>query len=173
MTIDPAGHGASPLNPPPSAPPPAGLGKDDFLQLLVTSLRYQDPSEPLSTSELMAQTTQLATMEQLTELTQLSQEAFSLQMRTSAAALVGKEVTYLDDTGLPVSGVVSAVDFATTPPGAVVDGVVVPMNLLGSVGSAVPAAPPADPGPADPTDSTPDPADDDTALVADLDPTTD
>lgn len=148
MTIDPAtaGYSTPALTQPASAPANA-LRKDNFLQLLVTSLRYQDPSEPLSTSELMAQTTQLATMEQLTELTRLSQDAFVLQMRTSAAALVGTEVTYLDTDGLPVSGVVSAVDFATTPPGAVVDGVVVPMTDLTTVRS--PAAPSAEQHPTD------------------------
>lgn len=159
MTIDPTGYGASALTSPPSAPAPAGLGKDDFMQLLVTSLRYQDPSEPLSTSELMAQTTQLATMDQLMELTQLSQDAFHLQMRTSATDLVGKEVSYVDDGGELRTGLVTAVDLSSTPPGAVVDGVIVPMNLLGTVrmpGAEVPDVPeqpdPADP--ADPTDST-------------------
>ena len=159
MTIDPTGYGAPALNPPPSAPAPAGLGKDDFMELLVTSLRYQDPSEPMSTSELMAQTTQLATMDQLMELTQLSQDAFHLQMRTSATDLVGKEVSYANDDGELVTGLVTAVDLSSTPPGAVVDGVIVPMNILGTVrmpGTEVPEQPDAtDPdAPADPTDPT-------------------
>ncbi|MCM3661958.1 flagellar hook capping protein [Georgenia satyanarayanai] len=151
MPIDPvsAGH-TPPVSPPPSAPPPSGLKKDDFLQLLVTSLRYQDPSEPLSTSELMAQTTQLSTMEQLTELTTLTQEAFHLQMRSSATELVGKEVSYLDGDGVRHSGVVSAVDFSVTPPGAVVGDAVVPMNLLATVGALPPVTPPAGGTPTDP-----------------------
>ena len=33
------------------------LDKDAFLELLVASLKYQDPSSPMDTSELMAQTT--------------------------------------------------------------------------------------------------------------------
>ncbi|QDB78172.1 flagellar hook capping protein [Georgenia sp. 311] len=135
------GYGTSPLSQAQPAPAPNSLGKDDFLKLLVTSLRYQDPSEPMSTSELMAQTTQLSTMEQLTELTSLSQDAFHLQMRTSAVQLVGREVSYVDADGEAVTGVVSAVDFTTAPPGAVVGDVVVPMNLLATLGPATPAAP--------------------------------
>ncbi|HLT83857.1 MAG TPA: flagellar hook capping FlgD N-terminal domain-containing protein [Phototrophicaceae bacterium] len=147
MTINPAeaGYGATALNQPQAAPAANALGKDDFLQLLVTSLRYQDPSEPMSTSELMAQTTQLSTMEQLTELTSLSQDAFNLQMRTSAAQLVGSEVSYLNGDGIPTTGVVTAVDFTTAPPGAVVGDVIVPMNLLTTLRPA-----PAVPAPTDP-----------------------
>ncbi|MBD8062704.1 flagellar hook assembly protein FlgD [Oceanitalea stevensii] len=152
MPIDPvsAGYTPTPTSQAASAPPASGLKKDDFLQLLVTSLRYQDPSEPLSTSELMAQTTQLSTMEQLTELTTLTQEAFHLQMRSSATELVGKEVSYLDGDGVRHSGVVSAVDFSVTPPGAVVGDAVVPMNLLATVGALPSATPPAGGTPTDP-----------------------
>jgi len=141
-------YGTTPAGPAQPAPGPNALGKDDFLKLLVTSLRYQDPSEPMSTSELMAQTTQLSTMEQLTALTSLSQDAFHLQMRTSAAQLVGREVSYVDNEGESVTGVVSAVDFTTAPPGAVVGDVVVPMNLLTTLGAA--SATPAAPAPTDP-----------------------
>lgn len=162
MTIDPAaaGYGVSPYNPPASAPAATGLGKDDFLNLLVTSLRYQDPSEPLSTSELMAQTTQLSTMEQLTELTRLSQDAFHLQMRTSATSLVGKEVTYVNGEGVRATGVVDSVDFATTPPGAVIGSVVVPMNQIATVGQADrPTAPDTGRGSGDSTTTPPAAAD--------------
>ncbi|WP_152192544.1 flagellar hook capping FlgD N-terminal domain-containing protein [Georgenia satyanarayanai] len=152
MPIDPvsAGYTPTPTSAAAAAPAASGLKKDDFLQLLVTSLRYQDPSEPLSTSELMAQTTQLSTMEQLTELTTLTQEAFHLQMRSSATELVGKDVSYLDADGVRHSGVVSAVDFSVTPPGAVIGDAVVPMNLLATVGALPSATPPAGGAPTDP-----------------------
>lgn len=39
------------------------LGKDDFLQLLLTELQYQDPTEPTDTATILTQTSQLATLE--------------------------------------------------------------------------------------------------------------
>ena len=93
MTVNPAALGGIPPEyyQPASATAPANeLDKDAFLELLVTSLRYQDPSEPMSTSDLMTQTTQLSTMEQLTALTELTQESFIHQVQNSAITLVGR-----------------------------------------------------------------------------------
>ena len=39
-----------------------------FLKLLVTQLSHQDPSSPMDTNAMISQTTELATMERLTEL---------------------------------------------------------------------------------------------------------
>ena len=39
------------------------LGKDDFLQLLLTELKYQDPTEPMDSEKILSQTSQLATLE--------------------------------------------------------------------------------------------------------------
>ena len=61
---------------PSGAPPLAGaasqsaLGRDDFLQLLVTQLRNQDPTSPQSSSEFAAQLAQFSSVEQLTNISQ-------------------------------------------------------------------------------------------------------
>ncbi|WP_457749667.1 FlgD immunoglobulin-like domain containing protein [Sulfurimonas sp.] len=39
------------------------LGKDDFMQLLLTELQYQDPTEPTDTETILTQTSQLASLE--------------------------------------------------------------------------------------------------------------
>jgi flagellar basal-body rod modification protein FlgD len=113
------------------------LDKEAFLALLIASLRYQDPSEPMNTSELMAQTTQLSTMEQLTELSALSKQSFELQQRASAAGLVGRYVTVRDGAG-QLSGLVSAVDLSSTIPAVVVDGRTVAVDAVTAI-----AAPPS------------------------------
>ncbi|HAR64518.1 MAG: hypothetical protein DKM50_10075 [Candidatus Margulisiibacteriota bacterium] len=41
------------------------LGKDDFLQLLVTQLRYQDPSAPMDNQQMIAQLSQFTSLEQM------------------------------------------------------------------------------------------------------------
>jgi len=62
------------------------LGKDEFLQLLVAEMRYQDPLEPTSNTEYIAQ---LATFSQVEQLQNLSNTYTS----TQAFSMVGQTVT--------------------------------------------------------------------------------
>lgn len=61
------------------------LGKDAFLQLLVTQMKYQDPLNPKADTEFVAQ---LATFSQLEQMQNLSQTSSNSQ----AFNLVGKDV---------------------------------------------------------------------------------
>lgn len=100
----------------PTRVPKQSLDGEAFMQLLVTQLRNQDPSSPMDTNQMIAQTTQLAMMEKLTNMDTTNQEAFALQMRTSAAALIGHTVSYLDKNGDTQSGVASSVSYAGAVP---------------------------------------------------------
>ena len=92
------------------------LDSKAFLQLLIAQLKNQDPSSPMDTSAMMTQTTQMSTMQSLTELTTNAQEQFALQMRVAAATLVGRDVTWNDANGTAQQGVVSAVSYTSTVP---------------------------------------------------------
>jgi len=50
------------------------LGKDQFLQILITQLKYQNPLEPLKPDEFLSQLSQLTSVEQLTNIAKNTEE---------------------------------------------------------------------------------------------------
>ena len=64
----PVPKGKSPLGSRDSA-----LSRDAFLQLLVTQLQHQDPTQPKADGEFIAQLAQFSSLEQLTEIQQTLQ----------------------------------------------------------------------------------------------------
>nr|WP_241982204.1 flagellar hook capping FlgD N-terminal domain-containing protein [Cryobacterium ruanii] len=116
--------------------PNQSMDSEVFMSLLVTQLQNQDPSSPMDTNEMIAQTTQLAMMEKLTEMATASEEGFSLQMRTSAAALVGETVTYTNADGDLITGLATSVSFANAVPLVTVNGEPVALDVISGVTSA-------------------------------------
>lgn len=51
-----------------NASPDDGLGRDAFLQLLVAQMQNQDPLEPVSNTDMVAQLAQFSSLEQMTNL---------------------------------------------------------------------------------------------------------
>lgn len=47
----------------PGTNPKSALDKDAFMKLLLTELKYQDPTSPMDTAKMLEQTSQLATLE--------------------------------------------------------------------------------------------------------------
>ena len=114
--------------------PKRTMDSEVFMSLLVSQLRNQDPSSPMDTNEMISQTTQLAMMEKMTELTATSTENFSLQMRIAAAAIVGKQVSYLDaTTGLPVTGTADSVSFTGVVPTVSIGGKDIALDLVAGI----------------------------------------
>lgn len=87
------------------------LGKDDFLRLLVTELRYQDALRPVDDREMIAQLAQFSTLEQMQNLGSKVEELARAQNTTQAASLIGKTVTAVDSDGEEVTGKVESVEF--------------------------------------------------------------
>lgn len=86
-----------------------GLGSMDFMQLLVTQLRYQDPMNPMDDREFMAQLAQFSTLEQIVEQTRWSKMTYGL-------GLVGQSVTFSNADGTTGSGVVNALKLVDGQP---------------------------------------------------------
>ncbi len=82
----------------PALPASAGqtLGKNDFIKLLITQMRNQDPLNPLDQNQFLAQTAQFSSLESLqnigTQLTDLKTMAQG-QSLTQGASLLGKSAT--------------------------------------------------------------------------------
>ena len=97
----------------------SALDKDDFLMLLVTQMKYQDPLEPESNTEYVAQLAQFSSLEQMQNLN-------STATNTSAYTLVGKQVRIREtsDTGAEreVQGMVEYVKMQNGKPYVSVNG---------------------------------------------------
>jgi flagellar basal-body rod modification protein FlgD len=78
--------------------------KDTFLKLLVAQLKYQDPSNPADSTQFMAQTAQFTQVEKLGDIADMLKS----QRLVGASSLVGHTVTYMDENGAKLSGVISA-----------------------------------------------------------------
>ena len=71
------------------------LGKDDFLKLFVTQLRYQNPLNPLDNNEFTAQLAQFSSLEQLSNMNSQLHDLLLFQnslQNTLTSNLIGKQV---------------------------------------------------------------------------------
>ncbi|AQY01702.1 flagellar hook capping FlgD N-terminal domain-containing protein [Microbacterium foliorum] len=131
------------------------LDGEVFLKLLVTQLTHQDPSSPMDTNEMISQTTQLAMMEQLTALADSGAEAFALNMRQAASALIGQEASYKDADGKTVSGLVTKVSFDGPIPQVTIGDKTVALDVITGVTTAPTTPAPTTPAPTTPAAPTP------------------
>ncbi len=71
------------------------VGKDQFLQLLVTQLKHQDPLSPIANEDFLAQLAQFSSVEQLRDINSGTQTGLLLQQSITnslATSLIGKDV---------------------------------------------------------------------------------
>lgn len=106
------------------------LGKDDFLKLLVTQLKNQDPLNPMDDREFIAQLAQFSTLEQM-------QNMNSSFNAVRAINLIGKNIyaTITDNNGNSQT-VIGKVDVVYMQNGEYflqVNGIDVPVNAVTAV----------------------------------------
>ena len=82
-----------------------GLGESDFLNLLITQLKNQDPLNPMKDTEFIAQLASFSSLQQMTSMNANMGGLLAQQNYTNAASMIGKQVTTSDSK----SGVVSKV----------------------------------------------------------------
>lgn len=103
MPVNPLGYGAAVSNAANGSRSVKGeLGKDDFLKLLVTQMRFQDPLKPMEDKEFISQLAQFSSLEQMMNVGQTT----SLNWGVS---LLGKQVNATDADGYPVTGIAKSI----------------------------------------------------------------
>jgi flagellar basal-body rod modification protein FlgD len=119
---------------------PDQMGKDTFLKLLVAQMRYQDPSNPADTTQMMAQTASFSQVEKLEQLVNQNASMLVLQESATAGALVGRQATYTDTTGASVTGTVTSVRLASQASEAiaVIGGVQVQVGRITEIAAPTP-----------------------------------
>jgi flagellar basal-body rod modification protein FlgD len=88
--------------------PASSLGENDFLQLLVAQLKYQDPSQPTDPSTFIAQTAQFTQVQDLEKLTSTVATLIQTDGMSTAAAMIGRTVQFNDTDGVSRTGTVTS-----------------------------------------------------------------
>lgn len=100
----------------PSNAPVKEFGKDDFLKLFVYNLRYQNPLNPMDTTEFTSQLTQFSSLEQLTNMNKYLKDMLLYQnslQNTLTTSLLGKTVKFSEngDDLAQTTGIVTGITF--------------------------------------------------------------
>jgi flagellar basal-body rod modification protein FlgD len=108
------------------------LGKDEFLKILITQLKNQDPMQPLQDKEFIAQMAQFTSVEQLTNMS--NELKFMRQSLGFASNLIDQNVTWslTNNNGEEVtkSGVVEAIKIRSGEQYAVINGEEVALTAI-------------------------------------------
>ena len=109
------------------------LTTQDFLQLLSTQLQNQDPLKPMDDTAYLAQMAQFTSLEQMNTLSGQVTLLRSDQQQLAAVSYLGRTVTMDDGKSSTISGPVTDVNTASSPPQLKVNGTYYPLTALLSV----------------------------------------
>ncbi len=120
----------------------SGMSADDFMNLLIKQLQYQDPLEPMSNEQMMQQISTIRQVQANTSITDSLGNLTTQERFGSAAALMGKHVkgtvTDADGNAYAIEGIVKSIVF--TSKGDIQleldDGSTLPLANLEEVGDA-------------------------------------
>jgi flagellar basal-body rod modification protein FlgD len=108
----------TPIPPTGSAPAPNTQAKrteggtllqEDFLKLFVAQMQHQDPMSPLSDADFLAQMASFSTVEQVSNLVSKNTQIVESLASNSAISLIGRTVTWTDESDVQHTGVVEKV----------------------------------------------------------------
>lgn len=112
----------------------AESAQNQFLELLVTQLRNQDPLEPVNQHDFLSQLAQFSTLESVENLNSNFEELLRAQALSQGSDLLGHVVTYQqEDASQPQAGQVEGVQLRDNQLVLNVDGSFVPIDLVESI----------------------------------------
>lgn len=114
----------------------SGNSQDMFLQLMVTQLQYQDPMNPVDTTQMMSQNAQFEALTQMQNVAKATNQVLAAQMSFGAASMLGQHVTWTDSAGTTQTGTPTAVSFQPTGPVLTIGDQSVPITSITGVTSA-------------------------------------
>ena len=98
---------------------PQTVDYDAFLQLLIAQMQNQDPTNPMSETEYVAQLASFSNVEQSTQLNQKLDQLLQMSSIDQAASFIGRTVTSFDGS---ISGEVQEVRIRSDGAIAVLEG---------------------------------------------------
>lgn len=104
-----------------------------FLQLLVAQLKNQNPTNPVSGTQFIAQTEQLAMVQTLNTMSSQQSQTLSTDQTLASTNLIGKQVTALTSTGSKITGTVQSVQVTSTGPILNIAGQNIPLSAVQEV----------------------------------------
>jgi flagellar basal-body rod modification protein FlgD len=103
------------VNSSPSTPQAASIGQDDFLRIMLTQLRFQDPLKPVDNQQFVAQLAQFSALEINRQQSEKVETLLSISGADQAIGLLGKNVQAGSQVGATV-GEVTAISFSSGTP---------------------------------------------------------
>lgn len=108
--------------------------KNEFLQMLITQLKNQDPTNPVDDTAMLSEEAQFSTLEQMQNMNTNLVSLMSMQNVSQAVSLVGKSITGVDANGAAASGQVASLVFNSgTPELKLADGSIVPLSNIQTI----------------------------------------
>ncbi len=84
------------------------IGQDQFMQLLTTQLRNQDPLEPVNQQDFLGQLAQFSSLQGIEQLNSNFAESLKFQQLSQGGSLVGSRVEYTNAQGESKTGLVDS-----------------------------------------------------------------
>jgi flagellar basal-body rod modification protein FlgD len=97
----------------PSTLPNAGINEQDFIQLFVNELQYQDPTQPMDNSQFLTELAQFVGIEQQSEEVTGINNLATLDSADQTVALLSKTVQVSNADGSTTTGEVTGIQYST------------------------------------------------------------
>ena len=107
MAIDSIGAASLAVN----TPQNAVVGQEEFLKILLTQLRFQDPLKPMDNQEFIAQLAQFSSLEFTRQQGERIDALLTIQSASQSLTLIGRTVQVATENGGQEVGAVTAIRF--------------------------------------------------------------